>query len=428
MFFFAILVTICREIVRPGVLWFIRDPNDPQFHPIKEIVERPVLTQLQKIGASGITYACVIVAGVGGIVWCLSIAGKNILPLHWNMSYSSTSLSLSLLHNRQPLSTLPIDFLIVHIAIPAMVKYFEPKRVFKNLAVEWMRFLCQQLRLTSFMFGQRRPSEEGVWHYKSFSTWFHPPRDLNPMVGEYHNAFFVRDGQLVLAPKHDAVPFDSTRRMLVPVHPETLQILDPNEQRLGHPAAPSDDLLITNTCIVYIPPWFKQRVMLLLLSMWASSSLFICMLTVLPIALGRIVYQKWLEAPGEVHDLYAYFVGSTLMLFGIVLLYKSVDAVMDLTQQATIAAFIDRFYYYVSYTLYLVGKTIYLVATIGVVFPLMVGLMVELYVVMPFQEYGLKAPTIEIMAMWTRGIACMSTLHGIVHLGPENPWRDYTNI
>ena len=86
MFFFAILVTICREIVRPGVLWFIRDPNDPQFHPIKEIVERPVLTQLQKIGASGVTYACVIVAGVGGIVWCLGIAGKNILPLHWNMS------------------------------------------------------------------------------------------------------------------------------------------------------------------------------------------------------------------------------------------------------------------------------------------------------------------------------------------------------
>ena len=58
----------------------------------------------------------------------------------------------------------------------------------------------------------------------------------------------------------------------------------------------------------------------------------------------------------------------------------------------------------------------------------MVGLMVELYVVIPFQEYGLKVPTIEIMAMWTRGIACMSTLHGIVHLGPDNPWRDYVNM
>lgn len=86
MFLFAVLVTVCREIIRPGVMWFIRDPNDPQFHPIKEIVERPVLTQLRKIGASGIMYAIVIVAGVGGIVWCLQITGRSILPLHWNVT------------------------------------------------------------------------------------------------------------------------------------------------------------------------------------------------------------------------------------------------------------------------------------------------------------------------------------------------------
>ncbi|CAG8474643.1 1324_t:CDS:2, partial [Racocetra fulgida] len=41
MFHFAVFVSLCREIVRTGVMWFIRDPNDPQFHPIKEILERP---------------------------------------------------------------------------------------------------------------------------------------------------------------------------------------------------------------------------------------------------------------------------------------------------------------------------------------------------------------------------------------------------
>ncbi|CAG8740158.1 11008_t:CDS:2, partial [Acaulospora colombiana] len=49
MFHFAVFVSLCREIVRNGVMWFIRDPNDPQFHPIKEILERPVWTQLKKI-------------------------------------------------------------------------------------------------------------------------------------------------------------------------------------------------------------------------------------------------------------------------------------------------------------------------------------------------------------------------------------------
>ncbi|CAG8731863.1 3206_t:CDS:2, partial [Ambispora leptoticha] len=41
MFHFAVFVSLCREIVRTGVMWFIRDPNDPQFHPIKEILESP---------------------------------------------------------------------------------------------------------------------------------------------------------------------------------------------------------------------------------------------------------------------------------------------------------------------------------------------------------------------------------------------------
>ena len=48
MFHFAMFVSMCRDIVRAGTLYFIRDPNDPQFHPIREILERPTLHQLTK--------------------------------------------------------------------------------------------------------------------------------------------------------------------------------------------------------------------------------------------------------------------------------------------------------------------------------------------------------------------------------------------
>ncbi|KAI8150028.1 hypothetical protein BJV82DRAFT_7339 [Fennellomyces sp. T-0311] len=414
MFFFAILVTVCREIVRPGVLWFIRDPNDPQFHPIKEIVERPVLTQLQKIGASGVTYACVIVAGVGSIVWCLAFAGRSILPLRWNLL--------------QPLSTLPIDFLIVHIVIPAMVQHFEPKRALKNLAIQWMRYLCHQLRLTSFMFGERIAGEEGVWYYKTWRAWLRPPAGLDPVISNCNEAVFMHDGQLVLAPKHDTVPFDPARRMLVPVDANTLQILDPTERRRGHPAAPNSGDLLANTVIVYTPPWFKERILLFLLSMWISSSIFICTLTVLPIALGRVAYERWLGAPGEVHDIYSYFVGAMLMVFGIVLLHKLADAVMDLARQRTFGAQLSRLYHYVSDSIYLASKAVYLGISFGMMVPLLLGLVVELYLIMPLEDYGLRAPTIEPVAMWTRGVACMSTMHGLIHLGPENPWRDHVNL
>ena len=85
MFLFAAVITMCRECIRPGVLWFIRDPNDPQFHPIKEIVERPALSQLQKLGASSILYAVVIVSGVSTTAWCLQLLRLDILPLRWHM-------------------------------------------------------------------------------------------------------------------------------------------------------------------------------------------------------------------------------------------------------------------------------------------------------------------------------------------------------
>jgi E3 ubiquitin-protein ligase MARCH6 len=86
MFLFAVLVTLCRDIVRPGVMWFIRDPNDPQFHPIREIVERPIFFQFKKIGASALIYLTVILVGVGGVVHTINTLATHILPLRWSLS------------------------------------------------------------------------------------------------------------------------------------------------------------------------------------------------------------------------------------------------------------------------------------------------------------------------------------------------------
>jgi hypothetical protein len=84
MFLFTAMVSFCRKIVRPGVIWFIRDPNDPQFHPMKELAERSVWTQLQKIGASAVIYGLIIEFGVGGLVAAIAALFDGILPLKWS--------------------------------------------------------------------------------------------------------------------------------------------------------------------------------------------------------------------------------------------------------------------------------------------------------------------------------------------------------
>lgn len=71
MFHFSVFVTLCRESVRPGVLWFIRDPNDPQFHPVQEIMERPLLLLLRKICTGALMYLALIIIGMGTVTYAV---------------------------------------------------------------------------------------------------------------------------------------------------------------------------------------------------------------------------------------------------------------------------------------------------------------------------------------------------------------------
>lgn len=67
--------------MRPGAMWFIKDPSDQNFHPIRDILERPALVQLRKLSASALMYGMVVAGGVGSIGALLY--GAGILPLRW---------------------------------------------------------------------------------------------------------------------------------------------------------------------------------------------------------------------------------------------------------------------------------------------------------------------------------------------------------
>lgn len=71
--------------MRPGAMWFIKDPQDTNFHPIRDILERPALVQLRKLFLSALMYGLVISSGVGtvsGILWAFS---RTIMPFRWRI-------------------------------------------------------------------------------------------------------------------------------------------------------------------------------------------------------------------------------------------------------------------------------------------------------------------------------------------------------
>ena len=81
------LLSACRKIIRPGAMWFIKDPEDQNFHPIRDILERPTLLQLWKLSVSALMYFGVVACGMGGIVTLFKFLGRGLVPLRWDMRY-----------------------------------------------------------------------------------------------------------------------------------------------------------------------------------------------------------------------------------------------------------------------------------------------------------------------------------------------------
>lgn len=108
MYSFATFISIVRKGIRKGVLWFIRDPTDPdvgcarcggkeicsnadsltspQTNPLREILETPAFSQAKKITRSLLVYGGIVLTSFGTLPWACRWLGLGILPLRWDMT------------------------------------------------------------------------------------------------------------------------------------------------------------------------------------------------------------------------------------------------------------------------------------------------------------------------------------------------------
>lgn len=86
-YMFAILLGGCRQIMRSGAMWFIKDPQNQNMHPIRDILERPTFTHLYKLFQSAIMYALVVVCGVGNVSLVVQTLTPSLLPFRWKPRY-----------------------------------------------------------------------------------------------------------------------------------------------------------------------------------------------------------------------------------------------------------------------------------------------------------------------------------------------------
>ncbi|KAK8048129.1 hypothetical protein PG994_009859 [Apiospora phragmitis] len=417
MFHFALFVSMCRKIMRKGVLYFIRDPDDPEFHPVRDVLERSVTTQLRKILFSAFVYGALVVVCLGGVVWGLSLALPNVLPIH----YSSN----------EPVLEFPIDLLFYNFLMPLAVKFFKPSDGLHALYTWWFRRCARTLRLTWFLFGERRIDEEGIlkltegevadsapWYRKLF---LEVNKDDEVVPKTWRDTFEGGHAKPASEIKMEEMRLLSqSKAKLV----ESGQII-PDGRFVRTPA--SDQVKIPKGqpvffAFVYLPPHFRARVFLFILFIWIFAAVTGVGITIVPLVFGRCMFKILIPDHIRTNDIYAFSIG-IYILGGVGYFLFHARSLLhrfrDWASSAAASLFDRDSLQRVTVVAKQGAKVGYTYTMLLVVFPLLATLLIELYILVPLHTWILyssaKDPqpikaltlgghTIRVIQAWTLGL------------------------
>ncbi|KZT21187.1 hypothetical protein NEOLEDRAFT_792953 [Neolentinus lepideus HHB14362 ss-1] len=384
MYQFAVLLAGCRGIMRPGAMWFIKDPQDQNYHPIRDILERPSLTQLRKLLVSAVMYAIVIAFGVATMSALILSLRKSTLPLRWRI--------------RQPLSNVPLDLLFLHVWLPYTMDYFRPNKALGKAATAAWRYAAGKLRLTSYMFGERVSSEEFTP-----AQWF----GLQGLTKMEVVDEGVRDGHFRRVPADDNIALPREMRATAEVDESGTPVNDEAASLIQVQNAEAEKAKRnpkTDYTIVYVPPNFRIRILTFILMVWLAICAALAAVLVVPIQLGRLFFSAFISR--EVHDGYSFLAGIYL-LWACYLAGYAADRLDKRRQRRGGDEPRAEWPLYLAKRMLLwLSKITYMIITLGVIIPVLIALVVEFYLILPFR-YTLDVayvPRIHLVDMWALGL------------------------
>ncbi|KAI9734280.1 MAG: hypothetical protein M1834_002384 [Cirrosporium novae-zelandiae] len=403
MFHFALFVSMCRKILRSGVLYFIRDPDDPTFHPVRDVLERSISTQLRKITFSALVYGALVLVCLGGVVWGISCTFDGVLPIHWS--------------SNEPVLEFPIDLLFYNFLMPLAVRFIRPSTWLQSMYDWWFHKVARALRLTDFLFGDRKTDEEGrvvnrTWKYILF--WKHDTRvvagyepgsnseDLNNM-----NNIIIKDGVFVRAPASDQVRIPKGHRVFLEVTEDNKRIDDQPDSEDGLHGSKSDKFTK-----VYIPPRFRLRVSLFAVFIWLFAAATGVFATLFPLMLGRRIFTTLLPNY-QISDIYSFSTGiSVLGTIGYILFYAYKLFGVAQRYLSTRSHSLTQSLVHIRKSLGFILTFIYTYSAFAFFLPSLFALLMELYIVIPLHTYFAGSSDRHIVHFiqdWTLGVLYVKT-------------------
>ena len=367
LFLVSVLITGIRKLLRPGVLWFIRDPNDPNFAPMRDVLERSALTHVRKLTFSAFLYSTFILSTFGVGFLTLRVLFTGILPLRWKIN--------------EPISFIPVDLLFLQFIMPYTLRKLAPRKLAKDFYAHWWKWASAQLGLSSFMFGGRYRREERRYRVYNWRTLF----------GFRQKKHEMRLGNWMRVPATDNVSFDRKRPgpMLVQV------------DETGYPISPEGEKAVANQlreasingrdpakdwCVIYAPPNLKRRLLWFVTYLWATTVSIAIFLFIPSLKVGRLVMDYILKR--EVHDIYCLTVGFYLVLAPPVAYQKYIRNI----NKSELIKFL---------------KYLYFISFLGFGLPTLFGISVQLSIIFPFKYISNDLsfpPHLHIPESWCLGL------------------------
>ncbi|CAG2108547.1 unnamed protein product [Medioppia subpectinata] len=150
VFYFASFILLLREVLRPGVLWFLQNLNDPDFNPIQEMIHLPIIGHIRRFLASLVIFGTTVLL----MIWFPVCLVQKIIPefLPYNV----------VLSNESPVSELSLEFLLLQLVLPALLDHGHLRQWLKMLVRGWCLVVSYLLDIRSYLLGDTLPNDEPI--------------------------------------------------------------------------------------------------------------------------------------------------------------------------------------------------------------------------------------------------------------------------
>lgn len=259
----------------------------------------------------------------------------------------------------------------------------------------WKSF-AMKLRLTSYFFGGRHPEEEFTAKFGNNFVW----------RGVVDNEK-MEDGSFWRVPATDSLALPRDIRAIVevtadgkPVHEEAKKLMNAQNAE----ARKAEKNIKDEYTIVYIPPYFKFRAIAIIILLWAFGTMAFGLVVALATLTGRSLFR--LFSPHDVHDGYTALSGFYL-IWVCYLSAKAIDRINMRRQRLSGDGRCPSLFMLVlKRGLLWAGKTAYMVFTLGIVIPILLAVVVELYMILPVRIAFAPhvVPRIGAMDEWVLGL------------------------